>query len=47
MEKPDSAARWDRFLMIALACLPIVVVLLRGFDANWDLRNYHLYNAHA
>ncbi len=24
-----------------------VVSLLRGQDANWDLRNYHFYNGHA
>ncbi|OGT54907.1 MAG: hypothetical protein A3E01_07840 [Gammaproteobacteria bacterium RIFCSPHIGHO2_12_FULL_63_22] len=25
----------------------MALVLLRGIDANWDLRNYHLYNPHA
>jgi hypothetical protein len=34
------------------ACLAAVLVgglwaLLRGQDANWDLRNYHLYNGYA
>lgn len=30
---------------VALACA--LVSLLRGQDINWDLRNYHLYNAWA
>jgi hypothetical protein len=38
----------ERLWRIALALLPgLVLVLLRGVDANWDLRNYHLYNPHA
>jgi len=31
----------------AVALLCAVVALLRGQDANWDLRNYHLHNAWA
>lgn len=27
--------------------LPLLALLLLGQDASWDLRNYHLYNAHA
>lgn len=38
----------ERLWRIALALLPgLVLVLLRGVDTNWDLRNYHLYNPHA
>lgn len=25
----------------------MLAMLLKGLDANWDLRNYHLYNVHA
>jgi hypothetical protein len=38
------AVRW------ALICVPLLFGLLsvlRGQDANWDLYNYHLYNAYA
>lgn len=27
--------------------LPVAWMLALGMDANWDLRNYHLYNPHA
>src|SRR4249919_293376 len=27
--------------------LPLLAMSLLGVDANWDLRNYHLYNVHA
>lgn len=38
----------DRLWLFALAVgLPVLAMLLRGIDANWDLRNYHLYNPHA
>lgn len=32
---------------LAAMCLAALVSLLRGQDSNWDLRNYHLYNAYA
>ena len=38
----------DRLWLFGLAVLlPTLAMLLLGFDANWDLRNYHLYNVHA
>jgi len=44
--KADTAA--DRLWIFGLAVLlPIVAMLLLGFDASWDLRNYHLYDVHA
>ncbi len=37
-----------RWLSLLLAIsLPLCVLLWSGQDANWDLWNYHLYNAHA
>ena len=34
--------------MIGLAVfLPLLAMSLRGLDASWDLRNYHLYIVHA
>ena len=34
--------------LAALVCVPSLFGLFRqGMDANWDLRNYHLYNPHA
>ncbi|KTF40250.1 hypothetical protein [Xanthomonas translucens] len=32
---------------IAVALLGALLSLLLGQDANWDLRNYHLYNGYA
>ena len=44
--KADTVA--DRLWIFGLAALlPITAMLLLGFDANWDLKNYHLYNVHA
>jgi hypothetical protein len=38
----------DRLWIAALVVgLPLLAALLLGVDANWDLRNYHLYNPHA
>jgi hypothetical protein len=38
----------DRWLWIfAIVALVAVQASRVGSDANWDLRNYHLYNAHA
>lgn len=38
----------DRAWIALLAIgLPLLGVLLMRIDGNWDLRNYHLYNAHA
>lgn len=43
---------FDRPRNVALACVAVallcgLVSLLLGQDRNWDLRNYHLYNAYA
>ena len=35
----------DRNATVAVSALCALVSLLRGQDANWDLRNYHLHNA--
>ena len=32
---------------VAVSLLCALLSLLRGQDANWDLRNYHVYNAWA
>jgi len=46
-EAPTEPARL-RWLRIALFIgLPLALALTIGLDSNWDLRNYHLYNAHA
>lgn len=38
-----------REVAVCAACLALamVVTIVIGHDANWDLRNYHLYNAYA
>jgi hypothetical protein len=41
---PPSLRTWAAALAVLL---PLVLWLRLGQDANWDLRNYHLYNAHA
>lgn len=47
-ESTPGAARLEWLWTLSLVLLPaLVLVLLRGVDANWDLRNYHLYNPHA
>jgi hypothetical protein len=47
-ETATRIATRERLWRIALALLPgLVLVLLRGVDTSWDLRNYHLYNPHA
>ena len=38
------SSSWIAALSIVLPCL---VLMRLGQDANWDLRNYHLYNPHA
>lgn len=43
-----EASRARALLPLLLAVgLPLVAMLLRGLDSNWDLRNYHLYGPHA
>ena len=43
-----DARTTDRLWLCALAFgLPLLGLVLLGFDASWDLRNYHLYNPHA
>ena len=41
---PPSLRRWSLALAIGV---PMGYWLRLGQDANWDLRNYHLYNPHA
>jgi hypothetical protein len=41
---PPSLRRWSLALAIGV---PVAWWLRLGQDANWDLRNYHLYNPHA
>lgn len=46
----DALPRRHRFLSTAATLVPVAFGLLSvalGQDANWDLRNYHLYNAYA
>ena len=48
IETAPRAARLEWPWTLAMVLLPaLVLVLLRGVDANWDLRNYHLYIPHA
>lgn len=42
---PQADPRWLSWLL-AIG-LPLCMLLWSGQDANWDLWNYHLYNAHA
>src|SRR5580658_3260845 len=47
---PPSAHRARSFALCLLAFAPFVfggLALALGQDANWDLRNYHWYNAYA
>src|SRR5690606_8703572 len=42
----DPGTRRGRLLAtLVMAVLCALLSLLRGQDANWDLRNYHLHNA--
>ena len=44
----DAPTARDTLWIAALAIgLPLLGMALMGVDANWDLRNYHLYNVHA
>lgn len=49
MNPPLSARLFSlRNWLVALSiALPLLVLVRQGQDANWDLRNYHLYNPHA
>jgi hypothetical protein len=48
IETTQRPARFDWLWTAAMVLLPaLTLVLLRGVDTNWDLRNYHLYNPHA
>lgn len=51
MPTPDPAARpTPPLVLLALALFPLLVAglsLALGQDGNWDLRNYHWYNAYA
>lgn len=47
-ESKATSTPLDQAWAIGLALfLPLLAMSLRGVDASWDLRNYHLYNAHA
>jgi hypothetical protein len=43
----DSARRFDLGLVAIFLVASGVVSLVLGQDTNWDLRNYHFYNAHS
>ena len=44
----QANARADKLWILCLTVvLPLAIMMLRGIDASWDLRNYHLYNPHA
>ena len=49
MSDPKRASTaLDQVWAIGLAIiLPLLAMSFRGVDANWDLRNYHLYDPHA
>jgi hypothetical protein len=46
---PSTGFAWLHRHHVALLsiALPFLVLLVLGADRNWDLRNYHFYNAHA
>lgn len=44
---PDSARGLALLLCMAVPAGYVVLSLLLGQDANWDLRNYHWYNGYA
>ncbi|WP_421989047.1 hypothetical protein [Roseococcus sp.] len=45
----ETTSSWKRqtALLVILCCATGLYSLWRGTDANWDLRNYHLYSAYA
>lgn len=43
----DKARQWARLLLFAAPPAFGALALWLGQDANWDLRNYHWYNAYA
>jgi hypothetical protein len=44
----NVGARWQDSLLFATTLLLFgAISVIRGADANWDLRNYHYYNAYA
>jgi hypothetical protein len=48
LPQPGSAARYLALMLLVVAPLLIGLLGLHlGPDANWDLRNYHWYNAYA
>ena len=42
--QPANEVAWVGALVCAASLFGLA---LQGMDANWDLRNYHLYNPHA
>ncbi|HEY7578337.1 MAG TPA: hypothetical protein VH855_12135, partial [Acetobacteraceae bacterium] len=42
-----TASRGPWFGLLAIAVLFAVLASRTGTDTDWDLRNYHAYNAHA
>lgn len=45
--RPMSGVRMGWGVFLTCWALAAVVALVLGRDANWDLRNYHYYNAYA
>jgi len=46
-ETPPRSYRDALWLFALAVALPVLAMSLLGVDANWDMRNYHLYNVHA
>jgi hypothetical protein len=45
--RSHAARRWAVWLLCLAPFLSGLLALALGQDANWDLRNYHFYNAYA
>lgn len=44
---PSNIAVSRLWIFLLAVALPVTLMLMQGVDANWDLRNYHLYDPHA
>ena len=48
LPQPDNPARLAALILLVLAPFAVgLLALALGQDANWDLRNYHWYNAYS